>query len=98
MLRTQRVGRSQTAPTAGLANSFTRSMTAAMAEGIMNRIAKFVLACSILTLFAAQAYAHHSAAAFDTQKQVTVAGTVTQYRFGNPHIYVTLQVKRPDGS
>src|SRR5262245_35233513 len=46
----------------------------------------------------ASALAHHSAAAYDTQKEVRVTGTVTQYRFGNPHIYMTLQVKKPDGS
>jgi hypothetical protein len=30
-------------------------------------------------------FAHHSAAAFDTQKEITVKGTVVEYRFANPH-------------
>lgn len=47
---------------------------------------------------AAPALAHHSAAAFDTQRQVKTTGTVTRYRFANPHVYITLQVKRDDGS
>ena len=64
----------------------------------MNRIAKFVLACSMPVVLTAPALGHHSAAAYDTQKEVTVTGTVSQYRFGNPHIYMTLQVKRADGS
>src|SRR5205085_1915836 len=64
----------------------------------MNKIASFVLAWSLPVAFAAPALAHHSAAAYDTQKEVTVTGTVSQYRFGNPHIYMTLQVKRADGS
>jgi hypothetical protein len=42
--------------------------------------------------------AHHSAAAFDTQKDVKVTGSVTQYRYANPHIYLTIQVKNDDGS
>ena len=64
----------------------------------MNKIARFVLVCSILAALAAPALAHHSAAAYDTQKEVTVTGTVSQYRFGNPHVYMTLQVKKADGS
>jgi hypothetical protein len=42
--------------------------------------------------------AHHSAAAYDTQKQVKISGTVVQYKFANPHVYLTLQVKKDDGS
>jgi hypothetical protein len=45
-----------------------------------------------------QAWAHHSAAAFDTQQEVKTTGTVTAYRFANPHVYLTLQAKRADGS
>jgi hypothetical protein len=46
----------------------------------------------------APALAHHSAAAYDTQKEVKVTGTVVQYRFANPHVYLTVQVKNGDGS
>jgi hypothetical protein len=42
--------------------------------------------------------AHHSAAAFDTTKEQTVTGTVVEYRFSNPHIYLTINVKKPDGT
>jgi hypothetical protein len=44
------------------------------------------------------AFAHHSAAAFDTSKEVTVTGTVAEYSFRNPHVYMTLEVKKDDGS
>jgi hypothetical protein len=47
---------------------------------------------------AAPAFAHHSAAAYDTQKEVKVSGTVVQYRFANPHVYLTLEVKKDDGT
>jgi len=58
-----------------------------------------VLLCGSLVLgLATPALAHHSAAAFDTQKEVKVTGSVTQYRFANPHIYLTIQVKKDDGS
>lgn len=55
-------------------------------------------AVMLLLGLAAPALAHHSAAAYDTQKEITVTGTVTRYRFTNPHVYVTLDVKRDDGS
>ena len=61
-------------------------------------IIKSVVACSIALGLAAPALAHHSAAAFNTQQTVTVTGTVTQYRFANPHVYLTLQVKKTDGT
>jgi uncharacterized protein DUF6152 len=60
-------------------------------------IARLLLFCSALGL-ASPALAHHSAAAYDTQKQVKVSGTVVQYKFANPHVYLTLQVKKDDGS
>jgi len=57
-----------------------------------------LLVCSVALLMSATTIAHHSAAAFDTQKEITVRGLVDQYRFANPHIYITLQVTRDDGS
>jgi hypothetical protein len=56
------------------------------------------VAGAITLALAAPALAHHSAAAFNTQQTVTVTGTVTQYRFANPHVYITLQVRKDDGS
>jgi hypothetical protein len=47
---------------------------------------------------AAPAIAHHSAAAFNTQQPMTITGTVTEYRFRNPHISMTVAVKNADGS
>jgi Family of unknown function (DUF6152) len=64
----------------------------------MSRIAKFVLACSVSVAPAAAVLAHHSAAAFDTQKEVRITGTVTEYSFKNPHVYMAVQVKKDDGT
>ena len=41
--------------------------------------------------------AHHSAAAFDSQKNVTINGTITKVRYANPHIFLTLDVKKEGG-
>jgi hypothetical protein len=35
--------------------------------------------------------AHHSPAAFDTRKTITVTGVVTKYEWANPHVYVTVE-------
>ena len=64
----------------------------------MNGIATFTFVCSLFLAAALPALAHHSAAAFDTQREAKVTGTVTAYRFANPHVYITLQVKKSDGS
>ena len=56
------------------------------------------LAAALAALpFAAQA--HHSFAAFfDPDKSVSITGTVTEFRFTNPHGMIALDVKKPDGS
>jgi uncharacterized protein DUF6152 len=59
---------------------------------------KVVLVCSIPLVLVTPALAHHSAAAYDTQRQITVTGAVTQYRFANPHVYLTLQLRNSAGS
>jgi hypothetical protein len=64
----------------------------------MNRIVETCLACWLVLALVAPALAHHSAAAFDTQQEVRVTGTITGYSFRNPHVYMVLQVKKPDGS
>jgi hypothetical protein len=64
----------------------------------MKSIANGVVACSLWLALVAPALAHHSSAAFDTQQEVKVTGTVTEYRFRNPHVYMTLQVRKADGS
>jgi hypothetical protein len=62
----------------------------------MNKVGKFVLACSMPVALAAPALAHHSAAAFNTQQEVKVTGTITEYRYRNPHVYMVLQVKKAE--
>jgi Family of unknown function (DUF6152) len=64
----------------------------------MNASATCVFCSSMLLAPVAPALAHHSAAAYDTQKEVKITGNVVRYRFANPHVYLTVQVKNPDGS
>jgi hypothetical protein len=46
---------------------------------------------------AGQAWAHHSIAAYDRDHPETVAGTVRQFKFTNPHTWIYLMVSDPDG-
>lgn len=43
------------------------------------------------------ALAHHSAAAFDPTQYVVIEGTVREYRWGNPHIYLIIEMKDAAG-
>jgi hypothetical protein len=56
-----------------------------------------VLGLSALLMFAAPATAHHSAAAYDRTKTVTITGEVSEYHWVNPHVWVYMRVTLPDG-
>ena len=43
------------------------------------------------------AFAHHSPIVFDRTKQVTLTGVVTEFRWGNPHSWIHLDVTGADG-
>jgi len=65
----------------------------------MKRIAEVAaVACSIAIAIATPILAHHSAAAYDTTKEIKMTGTVKVYTFKNPHVYMSVEVKKADGS
>src|SRR6266699_937808 len=43
------------------------------------------------------AFAHHGTAAYDTKNIVTVKGTMTDFRFINPHVQLYFDVKNDKG-
>jgi len=52
-----------------------------------------------LVLLPAVVYAHHSfAAEFDADKPITLRGTLTKIEIINPHGWIYVDVKNPDGS
>lgn len=57
----------------------------------------FVKALVFVVMAGAVALAHHGLAAFDQTKKVTVTGTVTTFRFVNPHAVVEFDVKDDKG-
>lgn len=50
----------------------------------------------VAMLAAGSAFAHHSHAMFDLDKQVTLVGTVKEFEWGNPHCWIQLLVPDPN--
>jgi hypothetical protein len=50
-----------------------------------------------LAAVAAPAIAHHSGAMFDEKKEVTLTGVVKEFQYTNPHSWLLVDVKSPDG-
>jgi len=58
-----------------------------------------IVAGAVLFLAAVPAWAHHAfAAEFDASKPVTLKGTVTKVEWINPHSWIHIDVKNPDGT
>ena len=57
-----------------------------------------LLTTALLMMAVAEAAAHHSFAVFfDETKSVTVSGSVTAFRFTNPHAIIEITRKTPQG-
>ena len=55
------------------------------------------LAATLALGVASPALSHHSHAMFDHSKPATVTGTVKEFVFRNPHVYLYLDVKNDHG-
>jgi hypothetical protein len=58
---------------------------------------KTILIAIVLAVVTLPALAHHSGAMFDNQKEVTFTGTVKEFQYTNPHSWLLVDVKGPDG-
>ncbi len=56
------------------------------------RIPSILATAAGLALLSAPAMAHHSFAMFDSAKTVTWVGTVTEFKWTNPHTHITVVV------
>jgi Family of unknown function (DUF6152) len=52
------------------------------------------LACIAASMYAIPVYAHHSFAMFDAEKAQTIAGTVKDFQWTNPHAWIMLDVAK----
>ena len=64
----------------------------------MRRTVAVIVAGVGLLMAAAPAMAHHAfAAEFDAKKPIKLQGTVTKMEWINPHAWIHIDVKKPDG-
>jgi Family of unknown function (DUF6152) len=62
---------------------------------------KILIACALMLggfVLSRPLFAHHSSAAFDMEHPITLKGTVSSLEWGNPHIYIYLDVKDDNGA
>ncbi len=63
----------------------------------MKRLVARTLAGLATVLAASAAVAHHSAAMFDMEKEITVNGTVKDFQYTNPHSWLIVVAAGADG-
>jgi hypothetical protein len=64
----------------------------------VSRVPTFSLVAIAAMLTASTALAHHSFTMFDQSKTVTLHGTVKDFRWTNPHVFIQLLVKNDAGN
>jgi len=63
----------------------------------MKKLAPFLVVSFVAFLVSAPLWAHHGEANYDTDKVVSVKGTVSDFEFINPHTLITVDVKNDKG-
>jgi hypothetical protein len=58
---------------------------------------RLLIASALVVSFVAPGFAHHSPAAFEAQKTVTLVGTVKEFRWQNPHTWIEIFVANEKG-
>jgi hypothetical protein len=58
---------------------------------------KLFIASALILSVAASAYAHHSPAAFEAQKTVSLTGVIKEFRWQNPHTWIEIMVPNEKG-
>ena len=65
----------------------------------MKCMPRAVLAVAVgMHLVAGLLFSHHGGVMWDRSREVTLEGTVTEFRFFNPHVKILFQVKNDNGN
>jgi len=65
---------------------------------VRNKLAIVSLAVVMLAAVSVPLFAHHGNAAYDTTKTITLKGTVTEYTWANPHVFLKVEAKDDNGN
>jgi hypothetical protein len=69
-----------------------------MRDKMKNYRVAFLAVCIGLLALAPMAFAHHGTANYDTSRQITVKGTVSNFEFVNPHVQIFWDAKDDSGA
>lgn len=61
------------------------------------KILALTILATVALIVSGAAFAHHGTAAYDTKTIVTVKGTMTEFRYINPHVQLFFEVKNDKG-
>jgi hypothetical protein len=64
---------------------------------ITNKLSDIVIVVAFVSV-SVPLFAHHGAASYDTSRTVTVSGTVTEYVWANPHVFLKVDAKDDSGN
>ena len=63
----------------------------------MNARAAVFAALTAIAAVGGPVFAHHSVSMFEMEKDVTYKGVVTEYKWINPHVHITIDIKPGQG-
>ena len=63
----------------------------------MKKLALFLTFTFTVVLLSSGVAAHHGEVNYDTEKEVSVKGVVTNFQFINPHVLISMDVKNDKG-
>lgn len=64
----------------------------------MKKKTRLLFLCVVSLLIAGSVLAHHSPAIFDRTKEVKLVGVVREFKWGNPHSWIELDVRNETGN
>src|SRR5260370_40564083 len=64
----------------------------------IRKLGRLAATVALSSVFSGALYAHHGNAAYESEKEVTIMGTVTEWLWANPHCFLKVDVKDAAGN